>query len=92
MNKTWLDSLQTALDKAKEELDKASYLEEQGSNPGIRKMNANKADWLNRVVYLAELGLECEKCLSEVPEIDAVNNENISDFQKAMELFRSINN
>ena len=54
-----------ALEKAEEELSKASYLEESGGNAGIRKMNANKADWLRWVVYLATIGLEVEKMLAE---------------------------
>ncbi len=91
MDKNWLGDLQSALATAKEELDKASYLEECGGNPGIRKMNANKANWLSRVVYLAELGLECEKRLAGISTEPSVN-EDASDFQKAMELFKHINN
>lgn len=90
MNKNWLDDLQSALATAKEELDKASYLEECGGNPGIRKMNANKANWLSRVVYLAELGIECEKRLDAI-EAESTPNEDVSDFQKAMKLFKHIN-
>ena len=54
-----------ALDKAQEELSKANYLEEAGGNAGIRKMNANKADWLRWVVYLATIGFETEQLLAE---------------------------
>ena len=54
-----------ALEKAKEELSKANYLEESGGNAGIRKMNANKADWLRWVVYLATIGFETEQLLTE---------------------------
>lgn len=54
-----------ALEKAKEELSKANYLEESGGNAGIRKMNANKADWLRWVVYLAAIGFETEQLLAE---------------------------
>ena len=54
-----------ALEKAKEELSKANYLEESGGNAGIRKMNANKADWLRWVVYLATIGFETEQLLAE---------------------------
>ena len=54
-----------ALEKAKEELSRANYLEESGGNAGIRKMNANKADWLRWVVYLATIGFETEQILAE---------------------------
>ena len=54
-----------ALERAKEELSKANYLEESGGNAGIRKMNANKADWLRWVVYLATIGFETEQLLAE---------------------------
>ena len=93
MNKTWLNSLQAAIDKAKEELNTAYYLEECGSNPGSRKINANKSNWLNYIIYLAELGFECEKRLSEPDgaKVKVVNDTNLSDFQMAIELFRRIN-
>lgn len=58
-------TMKDALAKAKEEFSKACYLEDCGSNAGIRKMNANKAQWLKWVIYLAELGLEAEKLLAE---------------------------
>ena len=61
MDKETLARMQQSLEKAKEELSKANYLEECGSNAGIRKMNSNKADWLKWVVYLAEEGLELFK-------------------------------
>lgn len=54
-----------ALERAKEELSKANYLEESGGNAGIRKMNANKADWLRWVVYLATIGFETEQLLAK---------------------------
>ena len=38
--------MQTALSKAEQELSRASYLSESGSNAGIRKMNDNKVEWL----------------------------------------------
>ncbi len=93
MNKTWLDALQAALDKAKEESNTARYLEECGSNPGIRKINANKYNWLTYIIYLAELGFECEKRLSEaaMAKVEVADDENVSDFRKALELFRGIN-
>jgi hypothetical protein len=89
MDKTWFDTLKSALDKAKEELDRACYLEDCGGNAGIRKMNANKAGWLKYVVYLAELGLECEKRLSE-PTIASVEEAHKTDYQKALMLFQII--
>ncbi len=60
-----LEQMEAALEKAKNELSYAIHLEECGGNAGIRKMNANKADWLKCVVYLAELGLNTEKLLAE---------------------------
>ncbi len=58
MDNEFLNRMSEALAKAHEELEKASYLSECGSNAGIRKMNSNKADWLNWVIHLAERGLE----------------------------------
>jgi hypothetical protein len=58
MDEKILNQMSKALDKAKEELDKASYLSECGSNPGLRQMNSNKAEWLHWVVYLAQRGLK----------------------------------
>lgn len=60
-----LETLQSAYEKGKAELSNAVYLEECGSNAGIRKMNSNKADWLKWVMYLAEIGLEAEKLFTE---------------------------
>jgi hypothetical protein len=54
-------------------------------------MNANKADWLKWVVYLAERGLEYEKYLSE-PTVAAEEEPPKTDFEKAMTLFKMINN
>jgi hypothetical protein len=59
------EKMSEALERAKEELSKANYLEESGGNAGIRKMNANKADWLRWVVYLATIGFETEQLLAE---------------------------
>ena len=58
MDEKILNQMTNALDKAKEELDRASYLSECGSNPGLRQMNSNKAEWLHWVVYLAQYGLK----------------------------------
>lgn len=74
----WIESLREALEKAKVELSKSNYLAESGSNAGIKKMNENKANWLCRVVYLAELGLEAEQLFVEQDKSDArqqVNTE-----------------
>lgn len=64
-----IETLEAAFKKGKEELSRAIYLEDCGSNAGIRKMNSNKADWLKWVMYLAEIGLEVEKSLTD-PETD----------------------
>ena len=84
-----LDQMEAALEKAKNELSYAIHLEECGGNAGIRKMNANKADWLKWVVYLAELGLEYENYLSE-PVTIAESDKPKTDYQKALMLFQMI--
>ena len=61
MDEIILNQMSKALTKAKEELDKASYLTECGSNPGLRQMNFNKTEWLRWVVYLAQYGLNALK-------------------------------
>ncbi len=90
IDKNMFDIMEAALEKAKNELSYATHLEECGKNAGIRKMNANKADWLKWVVYLAELGLEAEKYLSE-PSVVAVEAAPKTEFEKAMAFFKSIN-
>lgn len=47
-----------AIKKAEEAAFQASYLSETANNPGLKAANNNKADWLHRVVRLAEKGLE----------------------------------
>ena len=89
MDREWLDIVEAALEKAKKELSYAIHLEESGGNAGIRKMNANKADWLKWVVYLAERGLEYEKYLSE-STVAAIEVPPKTDFEKARMLFRLI--
>jgi hypothetical protein len=69
MDTNFQDRLTDAIEKAKAARDQASYLSECGQNAGIRKMNSNKCEWLNFVVYLAELGLEAEKLLSESEDL-----------------------
>jgi hypothetical protein len=89
MDKTIFDTYEAALNKAKEKLNQAIYLSECGSNQGLRQMNANKAEWLKWVVYLAELGLETEKYLSE-PTTMAAPEEPKTDYEKARILFQMI--
>lgn len=60
-----MEQMEAALEKAKNELSYAIHLEECGKNAGIRKMNANKAEWLRWVVYLAQQGLEEEQRRAE---------------------------
>ncbi len=99
MDKDMIDTMKAALEKAKNELSYAIHLEECGGNAGIRKMNANKAEWLKWVVYLAEIGLEAEKMFAEQDkqQKDEVVNESIkayerkSDFQRVMDLFQAVN-
>jgi hypothetical protein len=90
MDKTMFDTYEAALENAKNELSNAIHLEECGGNAGIRKMNANKVEWLKWVVYLAELGLEYEKYLSE-PTTMAAPEEPKTDFEKVMTFFKMIN-
>lgn len=68
MEKSIHDAMTKSLDTAREKLNQASYLSECGSNPGLRQMNSNKADWLRWVVYLAEYGLDT---LEEEERLDA---------------------
>lgn len=89
LDKDMLDAMEAALEKARNELSYAIHLEECGKNAGIRKMNANKAEWLKWVVYLAELGLETEKYLSE-PATMAAPEEPKTDYEKARILFQMI--
>ncbi len=89
MDKNMIDTMQAAIAKAKEELSVAIHLEECGSNAGIRKMNANKCEWLSWVVYLAERGIEYEKYLSE-PTTIAAKEAPKTDFEKALMLFQVI--
>jgi hypothetical protein len=65
--------MESALEKAKIELSRATHYEDCGKNAGIRKMNANKAEWLKWIVYLAELGLETEKLLAGAETEEAAN-------------------
>jgi hypothetical protein len=88
-DKNMFDVKEAALEKARNELSYAIHLEDCGKNAGIRKMNANKADWLKWVVYLAELGLEYEKLLNE--PVAAAKEEPKTDFQQVMELFQAVN-
>ena len=69
MEKEIITACQESLATAKEELSRAVYLEDCGSNAGIRKMNANKANWLKWLIYLAERGLESETAI----EAEVVN-------------------
>lgn len=87
-------TMKDALAKAKEEFGKACYLEDCGSNAGIRKMNANKAQWLKWVIYLAELGLEAEKLLAEEEDNTTKTTPACSECaskDKLLEEFKTLN-
>ena len=93
MDKSWINNCRMALEKAEEELNKAIYLEDCGSNAGIRKMNANKAEWLKYTIYLAKLGFD------EVQRDAEVATANTSEstmsktlFKRVLEFFQSIKN
>lgn len=89
MDQYMIATMEAALEKARNELSYAIHLEGCGKNAGIRKMNANKAEWLKWVVYLAELGLETEKYLSK-PTTMAAPEEPKTDYEKARILFQMI--
>ncbi len=78
MDKSWFDTVEAALEKAENELSYAIHLEECGGNAGIRKMNANKADWLKWIVYLAKRGFEAEKEEQEVFSKEFDSNDDVS--------------
>ena len=77
------DIMKNALDKAEQELTRASYLSESGANAGIRKMNDNKVEWLRWVVYLAQHGLEAfeeeERLKTEQELVEEEDTESICD-------------
>lgn len=50
-----------AVNKAREELDYASYMSECAPNAGLRTIYSNRLLWLRWVVMLAENTLEQEK-------------------------------
>lgn len=88
---------EVALKKAREELNKACYYEECGTNAGIRKMNSNKADWLSLVLSLAERAIavestansasDCEACpvVTETKQLVASKDTAIKDLQRINE-------
>ena len=93
MDKHWIEGCHVALNKAEEEFNKAVYLEECGSNPGIRKMNANKAEWLKYVVYLAKLGFtEVQRDNKADAVVISSDTSAKSAFQRVLERFQTINN
>ena len=49
-----------ALEMAKVELNRDTYLSECGGNAGIRKMYSDKADWLLVLIYSAQKGMRKE--------------------------------
>ena len=85
-----LEQMEAALEKAKAELSRSIHLEECGGNAGIRKMNANKVDWLKWVIYLAEKGIKYEKHTDALAQVIEEGSE--TDYQKAISFFQSIKN
>lgn len=53
IDQSMFDIKKAALEKARNELNYAIHLEDCGKNAGIRKINANKVEWLKWVVHLA---------------------------------------
>lgn len=50
-----------AIKKANDKLGSVIYLSECSANPGLRKVYGNMAEWLSRVVHLAEIGLKAQQ-------------------------------
>jgi hypothetical protein len=88
-DKNMFNIKEAALEKARNELNYAIHFAECGGNAGIRKMNANKVDWLKWIVYLAERGLEYEIRLRE--PVVATEESPKTAFEKAHMLFQTIN-
>jgi hypothetical protein len=63
-------------------------LEESGSNAGIRKINATKAEWLHWILYLAGYGFEIMRAETEQAIAESYK-EPATDFQKAIEFFKN---
>lgn len=61
VNNDMIAAREAALEKARNELSHAFHLADCGKNAGIRKMNANKAEWLSQIVYLAEAQIAREE-------------------------------
>ena len=91
MDKQIIDAMNNALTKAGEELDKARYLEESGSNAGLRKINATKAEWLSWVIYLANYGFK-QMGYDEEPAEIIKSVEPSTDFQRAIKYFKNVKN
>ena len=47
-----------AIKKANDKLGSIIYLSECSANPGLRKVYGNMAEWLSKIVHLAEIGLK----------------------------------
>lgn len=55
-----------ALEKARAELSQAEYLSETATKAGIIKINSNKAEWLSKVICLAEKSLEEQEAAPKI--------------------------
>lgn len=60
-NSLFIDQARVALEQARAELHLAIYLGECGSNAGIRKIWASRADWIAPLIYLAEAQIAREE-------------------------------
>ena len=60
-NSLFIDQAKASLEKARAELYLAIYLGECGSNAGIRKIWAERADWIASLIYLAEAQIKREE-------------------------------
>lgn len=52
------ETYEKALETARAELSRANCISETAAVAGIRKIYSNKSEWLTKLIYLAEKGLE----------------------------------
>lgn len=70
-----------AIAKCKKELDMALYQSETSNYPGIQAIHRIKAEWLSRVLYLAQKAInDAEKPKTNADRIRAMGDEELVDF------------
>lgn len=55
------EAYEKALETARAELLRANHISETAAAAGIQKIYSNKSEWLTKLIYLAEKGLEHQK-------------------------------